>query len=431
VLELDAPDGAVPPVRADRRRLRQILLNLVANAVKFTDAGAVTLRVRSAGGAGHVAFEVTDTGIGIEPLQQPHVFDEFFQADPKLTRRHGGAGLGLAISRRLARLMGGDLTVTSETGRGSTFTLSLAAPRRRRGGQPPRADRPAPERGSAAPTAAATAGGPRHGAPDAEPEVVGAGHRGRLRPDEATVAYLARTLYPDVRLVRAPDAGAWPRSPGGRRPRSSSSTSGSTAGRGGRWRTRCTRMPSSSRCRCSSCRRRARRAASPTRSTSAWSPSPPSSGSAARRRRARRRVGPRRPPRPPAPRPTRSTPPPASPAPWAGRPRRRPAAAPTRAAIDVLVVDDDPDARRVTAEVLRAARRVVREAPDGEAALAAMRGRRPDVAVIDLMMPVLDGFGVLAAMRADARLRGVPVVVLTTKALTPESAPTWPARPSA
>ena len=94
-------------------------------------------------------------------------------------------------------------------------------------------------------------------------------------------------------------------------------------------------------------------------------------------------------------------------------------ATPRSTAPDVLVVDDDGDARRVTADVLRGAGAAVREATDGEAALAAMRKRRPDVAVVDLMMPVLDGFGVLAAMRADARLRGVPVVVLTTKALTP------------
>ncbi|HEY0778185.1 MAG TPA: response regulator, partial [Gemmatirosa sp.] len=86
---------------------------------------------------------------------------------------------------------------------------------------------------------------------------------------------------------------------------------------------------------------------------------------------------------------------------------------------DVLVIDDDPDARRITAQVLRGEGATVREAGDGEAGLAAMRRQRPDVAVVDLMMPVLDGFGVLAAMRADVRLRGVPVVVLTTKALTP------------
>jgi CheY-like chemotaxis protein len=85
----------------------------------------------------------------------------------------------------------------------------------------------------------------------------------------------------------------------------------------------------------------------------------------------------------------------------------------------VLVVDDDPDARRITTGVLRALGADVREAVDGEAALDAMRRRRPDVAVIDLLMPVLDGFGVLAAMRADPRLRSVPVVVLTTKSLTP------------
>ena len=85
---------------------------------------------------------------------------------------------------------------------------------------------------------------------------------------------------------------------------------------------------------------------------------------------------------------------------------------------DVLVVDDDPDSRRVAAKFLSEARLSVREAPDGESALAEMRRNPPDVVVLDLMMPVLDGFGVLATMRADATLAGIPVVVLTAKSLT-------------
>jgi DNA-binding response OmpR family regulator len=91
--------------------------------------------------------------------------------------------------------------------------------------------------------------------------------------------------------------------------------------------------------------------------------------------------------------------------------------APSIAACDALIVDDDPDSRRVASRFLTAAGVSVREAPDGESALAEMRRQAPDVAVLDLMMPVLDGFGVLAAMRADPLLSGIPVVVLSAKTL--------------
>ncbi|CAA9306341.1 MAG: diguanylate cyclase/phosphodiesterase (GGDEF & EAL domains) with PAS/PAC sensor(s), partial [uncultured Gemmatimonadaceae bacterium] len=122
-LTVELPPGDPPAVQADRRRLRQILVNLLANAVKFTERGGVALRVTRRDGALH--FAVEDTGIGIAPEALPFVFDEFYQADSNLTRRYGGTGLGLAISRRLARLMGGDLTAASEVGRGSTFTFWL------------------------------------------------------------------------------------------------------------------------------------------------------------------------------------------------------------------------------------------------------------------------------------------------------------------
>jgi CheY-like chemotaxis protein len=85
---------------------------------------------------------------------------------------------------------------------------------------------------------------------------------------------------------------------------------------------------------------------------------------------------------------------------------------------EVLVVDDDPDSRRVAAKFLSQANLRVREASDGETALIEMHRHPPDVVVLDLMMPVLDGFGVLATMRADAALVGIPVVVLTAKSLT-------------
>ncbi|MBG0830255.1 MASE1 domain-containing protein [Planomonospora sp. ID67723] len=116
-------------VRGDATRIRQILLNLVDNAVKFTSRGGVIVRAGLTGtlpdGAPEVVIEVADTGIGIPADKQERLFDPFVQADASTTREYGGTGLGLAISRRLARAMGGDLRVSSQPGRGSTFTCTI------------------------------------------------------------------------------------------------------------------------------------------------------------------------------------------------------------------------------------------------------------------------------------------------------------------
>lgn len=115
-------------VWADPTKLRQILLNLLTNAIKFTDVGAVTLASRN--GDDCVEIMVRDTGIGIAPAYHDRIFDTFWQVEQKSTRKVGGTGLGLSVSRRLARLMHGDLTVDSALGRGSTFTIRLPARRR-------------------------------------------------------------------------------------------------------------------------------------------------------------------------------------------------------------------------------------------------------------------------------------------------------------
>ena len=107
-------------------RLRQILLNLLSNACKFTKAGEVKLVARRVcNGSRFVEFAVSDTGIGMTPEQQAKLFEEFSQADATTAQRFGGRGLGLAITRKLARMMGGDVTVTSEPGKGSVFTVRL------------------------------------------------------------------------------------------------------------------------------------------------------------------------------------------------------------------------------------------------------------------------------------------------------------------
>jgi signal transduction histidine kinase len=124
-LVVDAQEN-LGALTVDPMRLRQILLNLLSNACKFTKEGEVVLRVRKvADGRDWVELAVADTGIGLTVEQQAKLFQEFTQADSLTARRYGGTGLGLALSRKLARMMGGDVTVTSEPGKGSVFTVRL------------------------------------------------------------------------------------------------------------------------------------------------------------------------------------------------------------------------------------------------------------------------------------------------------------------
>jgi signal transduction histidine kinase/DNA-binding response OmpR family regulator len=114
-------------IHADQMRFRQALLNLATNANKFTEGGTVTIRARQQeeDGRAWITLAVTDTGIGMTAEQMSRLFQEFSQADASTTRRYGGTGLGLAISRRFCQMMGGDITVDSAPGRGSTFTIRL------------------------------------------------------------------------------------------------------------------------------------------------------------------------------------------------------------------------------------------------------------------------------------------------------------------
>lgn len=121
----------LPPVRADENRLRQVLINLLDNAVKFTAQGAITLRAHTDRVPGHVLVEVQDTGVGVPAEQQAGLFEKFKQVDSSFTRRHGGSGLGLAICRRLVEMMGGQIELKSPgEGRGTTvrFTIPLDVP---------------------------------------------------------------------------------------------------------------------------------------------------------------------------------------------------------------------------------------------------------------------------------------------------------------
>jgi signal transduction histidine kinase len=120
-------DGAIGTLHADQMRLRQALLNLLSNANKFTDHGTITIDARQGqeDGRDWVSIAVTDTGIGMTVEQMDRLFQEFSQADASTTRKYGGTGLGLPISKRFCQMMGGDITVESEPGCGSSFTIRL------------------------------------------------------------------------------------------------------------------------------------------------------------------------------------------------------------------------------------------------------------------------------------------------------------------
>lgn len=121
-VQMEIEEG-LTPVQTDQRRIEQILLNLAINAVKFTDHGRVALSCHMDGD--HFVFKVSDTGIGISSDELPRLFSPFRQIDSGLARMHEGTGLGLSISRKLAHLLGGEITVESEPGSGSTFTVRL------------------------------------------------------------------------------------------------------------------------------------------------------------------------------------------------------------------------------------------------------------------------------------------------------------------
>ena len=127
-IQVDLP-ADLGVIHSDSTKMRQILLNLLSNAGKFTEHGHITLRAmrESSSATDWMSISITDTGIGISPNQLNRLFAEFTQADPSTTRKYGGTGLGLALSRRLCMLLGGDISVESTLGSGSTFTVRIPA----------------------------------------------------------------------------------------------------------------------------------------------------------------------------------------------------------------------------------------------------------------------------------------------------------------
>jgi len=361
-LEKDYDEGQLL-VYTDQDKVKQIILNLLSNAAKFTHTGRVRLSVHREGAMIKVA--VSDTGIGINKEALDRIFEEFQQADTSTTRQYGGTGLGLSISRSLARLLGGDLTAVSEPGRGATFTLLVpnhfgdAA-----------ASLPEPARGQTKEAASVHQPGGRNlvlvidDDPDAvyllqeslshAYEIVGAhgGVEGQKR---------ARELHPRAILldIMLPDKDGWQV--------------------------------------LHDLKQDARTADIPVilltivdkkalgfrlgASAYLLKPLDPEEVMAALRRVTEQE----------------------------GRPARH-----------VLVVDDDPHVADMLKQILPEGDFALDSAPDGVAGLEAIAQRRPDVLLLDLMMPRLDGFGVIESLRQDPETQDLPIIVISAKELTSE-----------
>jgi len=346
-----APD--LGTMRTDVTRLRQVLLNLLSNASKFTEQGSITLSVTRE--ASEMVFQVRDTGIGMTPEQMGRLFQAFAQADASTSSKYGGTGLGLAISRRFCQMMGGDVTVDSAPGRGSTFTVRL-----------PLAEADvAPERVSW-PAAGGTSSGTVLVVDD-DPSVRNMlgrflsreGYQVETAPDGATGLRLARERRPDVITldVLMPDMDGW-------------AVLSALKGDPGL-------------------------ATIPVVMLSVVDDKPTAFalGVAEYLTKPIDRAG------------------------LAAVLQRYTPAGSSRS---VLIVEDDAAVRRVLRRELKAEGWAVAEAANGRIALEQLAVRAPDLVLLDLMMPEMDGFEFVETLRAQDGGSRIPVVVITAKDLTDE-----------
>ncbi|MBI2942156.1 MAG: response regulator [Chloroflexi bacterium] len=349
-LEVRLPPD-LPGVYADRTRVRQILMNLLSNAVRFTSSGGVT--VGGACDGQDIVVWVTDTGTGIPAADLAHIFDEFYQVTGPNWRRN--TGLGLTISKRFVELHGGSMWAESKYGEGATFYFSLPLSANVVA-VPARDDWQtwvhAPTRGTATPTVAVL---------DDDPEVVSVFQRyldGYQVVSASTMHQADRSI--DSRPVRALIATA---EAGGETVRVPIAAHGLA------------NLPTVV------CPLRSSRSISRDLGVVQYLTKPITREQL---RAVIHRLG--------------------------------------KGIRDVLVVDDDPEMVRLLARMVQSGRRArdrreVRAAADGAGALQAMRERRPDLVLLDLLMPGIDGYGVLEQMRGDEQLRNVPVVLVTARGI--------------
>jgi CheY-like chemotaxis protein/anti-sigma regulatory factor (Ser/Thr protein kinase) len=356
-----APD--LPTLALDRLRIRQVLLNLLSNASRFTDEGGVTIRASRSADAEEVVVTIQDTGIGISAEVLPKLFEAFHQGDGSVTRTRSGTGLGLAISKRFVELHGGRVWAESEgiVGRGSTFGFALpiaaSAPltRESRTGFAP------------LPPTSAEPETPAVVVLDDDPAIVGLFQRHltgyRVRGTTSVTSALAEAERLDAHAIIADVATIW-------------SDSVSLAD----WEEHAARTHR----RVIGCPMPSGRRLAQSLGLVDYLVKPVS------RARLLESVG---------------------------------AVAPD--ARTVLVVDDDTQMARLLCRMLESTGRGyrLRRAADGEQALEMMQAEVPDLVLLDLLMPQMDGHAVLARMRAEPRLSGVPVVAISAHGLVESVAP--------
>jgi signal transduction histidine kinase/DNA-binding response OmpR family regulator len=356
-LIVNCPDN-IGAMRTDVTKLKQSLLNLLSNASKFTDKGTVELTVarKGAGAAATVDFRVADSGIGMTPEQLGRLFQAFGQADSSTSRKFGGTGLGLAITRHFARMLGGDVTVTSEAGKGSVFTLTLPS----QAAQAP----------AAAPETKPMISGDAEGAQtvlvvdddEAVHDLVGSmlGREGyrvlHARNGDEALA-IARKEKPDAITldVMMPQMDGWS------------------------VLTTIKADPELSQIPVIMLTMLHERAIALSLGASGYITKPVDWNQLSAMLRRHSRPG---------------------------------------AVIRILIVDDDPEMRRMTRRMLERMGLEIGEAADGEKALAWLESNpAPSIILLDLMMPVMDGFEFLERIRGSEKWSTLPVLVVTAKAL--------------
>jgi signal transduction histidine kinase/DNA-binding response OmpR family regulator len=356
-----AVDPGLPTLYTDEVRLLQIINNLLSNAVKFTKQGGVTLTARRADGA--VVIAVQDTGIGIAPDDLPKLFAEFYQTDSGKSREFDGTGLGLAITRRLAEALGGGVTVASELGVGSTFTVRLPI-------VAPGAEREAAAAAATRAVEAEAARRPLNG----QPTIL------VIDDDQATHVLMAENLKPlGARFLQATTGAAGLEMARAERPDLILLD---------------VRLPD----------RQGWEVLHDLKANPVTADLPVIVVSVVDHQALGFSLG--------------AADYIVKPVNWGhlykvlGRLGIAPAGG------DVLVVDDDPESVALLQRALESRGFEVRTAPDGKQGLSRAREQRPGLIVLDLMMPVMNGFDTLAHLRSDPETRDVPVVVLTAKDLT-------------
>jgi signal transduction histidine kinase/DNA-binding response OmpR family regulator len=356
-LVVDCP-ADIGAMRTDVTKLKQSLLNLLSNASKFTEKGTVELAVarKGTGDSATISFRVSDSGIGMTPEQLGRLFQAFGQADSSTSRKFGGTGLGLAITRHFARMLGGDVTVTSAAGKGSVFTLILPVK--------------AAETAAAAPAAKPAVSGDAEGAQtvlvvdddEAVHDLVGSmlgreGYRVLHARDGQEAVSIARKERPDAITldVMMPQMDGW----------SVLTAIKADPEIGGIPVIMLTMLHE--------------RAIALSLGASGYITKPVDWNQLSAMLRQHSRPG---------------------------------------DVIRVLVVDDDPEMRGMTRRMLERMRLEVGEAENGAQALSWLAANpAPSIILLDLMMPVMDGFQFLERIRASEKWSGLPVLVVTAKAL--------------